>query len=183
MRRWGTSKGVSDETWADGTDMWTDETGSWSQIFKQKVVVCAPDVGGDLTYANFKFYQLDSGTTKGGVAFAPVLVREDLGVVGQKRSGELINDFKVMKLVDSVWPKVEGAPIRLRVGFREVVKGPLTWQDYATFNPATDLWVNTIVNEGLPGCGKAVSIEFSAMDGTPWRLDGYSMNVEAIGPY
>ena len=110
-----------------------------------------------MSYATYKFYQLDSGTTKDGAAFAPTLVREDLGVVGQKRSGELINDFKVMKLVDSVWPKVEGAAIRLRVGFREVVKGPLTWQDYATFNPATDLWVNTIVNENLPGCGKAVS--------------------------
>jgi hypothetical protein len=88
-----------------------------------------------------------------------------------------------MKLVDSVWPKLNGAPIRLRVGFREVVGGPLTWQDYTTFNPLTDLWVNTIVNENLPGCGKAVSIEFSSSDLTAWRLDGYSMNIEVIGPY
>jgi len=64
-----------------------------------------------------------------------------------------------------------------------VVKGPLTWQDYTAFNPATDLWVNTLVNENLPGCGKAVSIEFSATTSDSWRLDGYSMNIEVIGPY
>jgi hypothetical protein len=106
-----------------------------------------------------------------------------LGVVGQKRSGELINDFKQMKMVDSVWPKVSGAPIRLRVGFRETVGGALTWQDYTSFDPERDLWVNTIVNEDLPGSGKAVSIEFSATTSDTWRLDGYSMNVEVIGPF
>jgi len=132
---------------------------------------------------NTKFYQLDSGTTRDGVSFAVTLQREDLGVIGKKRTGEPINDFKQMKMVDAVWPKIEGAAIRLRVGFREVVKGVLTWQDYTTFNPATDTWVNTIVNESLPGCGKAVSIEFSTLASAYWRVDGYSMNVEVIGPY
>jgi hypothetical protein len=171
----GDLQGVSPETWADGTDAWDVDTGPWSQIFKQKIILCAPDFT--------KFYQLDSGITRDGVTFAPVLVREDLGIVGQKRNGEMINDFKQMKMVDSVWPKAEGAPIRLRIGFRETVKGPLTWQDYTTFVPETDLWVNTIVNENLPGCGKAVSIEFSALTAATWRLDGYSMNIEVVGPY
>jgi hypothetical protein len=180
----GDLQGVNTELWSDGTDTWDDETGPWSQIFKQKLVLCAPDPVRDLTYTNFRFYQLDSGTSRDiGPPATPVLAREDLGIVGQKRDGSLINDFKQMKLVDSVWPKLNGAPIRLRVGFREVVGGPLTWQDYTTFNPATDLWVNTIVNENLPGCGKAVSIEFSSSDLTAWRLDGYSMNIEVIGPY
>lgn len=180
----GDLQGVSAEAWSDGTDTWEEETGPWSQLFKQKLVLCAPDPTRALTYANSRFYQLDSGTSRDiGPSASPVLAREDLGVVGQKRSGELINDFKQMKLVDSVWPKLAGAPIRLRVGFREVVGGPLTWQDYTSFDPVSDLWVNTIVNENLPGCGKAVSIEFSASDLAAWRLDGYSMNVEVIGPY
>jgi len=171
----GDVQGVDPEAWSDGTDLWEEDTGPWSQVFRQKIVLCAPDFT--------KFYQLDLGTTRDGVPFAPILIREDLGVVGMKRSGELINDFKQMKMVDSVWPKLSGAPIKLRVGFRQLVGGTLTWQDYTTFDPATDLWVNTIVNENLPGCGKAVSIEFSATTAAPWRLDGYSMNVEVIGPY
>jgi hypothetical protein len=176
---------VSDELWSAGTDTWADETGPWSQIFKQKMVLCAPDPTRGLTYTSGRFYQLDSGTTRDSIGpqVTPTLTREDLGVIGQKRNGELINDFKQMKMVDSVWPKMVGAAIRLRVGFREVVGGPLTWQDYTTFDPATDLWVNTIVNENLPGCGKAVSLEYSASSLAYWRLDGYSMNIEVIGPY
>ncbi len=171
----GDIEGMTGELWSDGTDTWVDETGPWSRIFRQQVVLSSP--------VNTKFYQLDSGTTRDGVSFAVTLQREDLGVIGKKRTGEPINDFKQMKMVDAVWPKIEGAAIRLRVGFREVVKGVLTWQDYTTFNPATDTWVNTIVNESLPGCGKAVSIEFSTLASAYWRVDGYSMNVEVIGPY
>jgi hypothetical protein len=151
----GDLQGVNPETWSEGTDLWDDETGPWSQLFKQKLVLCAPDPTKALTYASPRFYQLDIGTNRDiGPEARPVLAREDLGTVGQKRSGELINDFKQMKLVDSVWPKLNGATIRLRVGFRDVVGGPLTWQDYATFDPPSDLWVNTIVNENLPGAAR-----------------------------
>ena len=82
----GDLQGEPTETWADGTDTWDTETGPWSQIFRQKNVLCSP--------VNSKFYQLDNGTTRDGVQFIPVLTREDLGVVGQKRDGSLINDFQ-----------------------------------------------------------------------------------------
>jgi len=181
----GDIEGAVGERWDDNpSEIWSTDTGPWSQMFKQRIVLCAPDPSKLLTYTGFKFYQLDAGITRDGVTFAPTLVREDLGIVGQKRDGSWINDFKQMKMVDSVWPKLAGdTTIRLRVGFRQEVNGPLTWQDYTTFNPDTDLWVNTIVNESLPGCGKAVSVEFSALTAAQWRLDGYAMNVEVIGPY
>lgn len=171
----GDVEGADEELWSDGTDEWSTDTGPWSEIFRQKVILSSPD--------NTKFYQLDKGNTRDGVAFSVTLQREDLGIIGRKRTGEPINDFKQMKMVDSLWPKAEGAPLRIRVGFREVVDGPLTWQDYTTFNPATDMWIHAIVNEDLPGCGRAVSIEFSTASALAWRLDGYSMNVEVIGPF
>jgi hypothetical protein len=172
----GDLQGVSTELWnlggnnaVDQAETWDMDTGPWSLITRQKMVLCAPDPTKLLTYTGFKFYQMDKGTTRDGVSFSATLT--------------LINDFKQMKMVDSVWPKMEGAPIRLRVGFRETVKGNLTWQDYTTFNPNTDMWVNTIVNEDLPGCGKAVSIEFSSVTSDMWKLEGYSMNIEVVGPY
>lgn len=171
----GDTQGISSELWSDGTDTWDVDTGPWSQIFRQKIILSSP--------SNTKFYQLDTGTTRDGATFVPTLIREDLGIIGRKRSGEPINDFKQMKMVDSIWPKITGGSIRVRVGFRDFVNGPLTWQDYTTFNPAIDMWVNTIVNENLPGCGKAVSVEFSAPTSDTWRLDGYSINVEIVGPY
>lgn len=171
----GDLQGVSGDLWSTGTDTWDDDTGPWSQIFKQKMVLCGTDAT--------KFYQLDIGTTRDGANFLPTLVREDLGILGKKRSGEWINDFKQMKMVDSIWPKVEGAPIRIRVGFRDFVGGSLTWQDYASFNPVTDMWINAITNEDRPGSGRAVSVEFSATTSAVWRMNGYAMNVEPIGPY
>lgn len=172
----GDVEGVSAEAWSDGSDIWDADTGQWSQIFRQKIILSSP--------ANTKFYQLDSGTTRDGVTFSPTLQREDLGIIGRKRDGGSINDFKQVKMVDSVWPKIDGqTSIRVRVGFRELPNGALTWQDYTVFNPLTDRWVNTIVNENLPGCGMAVAVEFSAQAADPWRLDGYAMNVESLGPY
>ena len=161
----GDIQGVGTELWnppagdnlVDTAEVWDSETGPWSQVFRQKLVLCSP--------VNTKFYQLDQGITRDGAVFGTVLTREDLGVIGRKTDGGPVNDFKQMKMVDSIWPKMSGAPIRLRVGFRDLVGGVLTWQDYTTYNPVTDLWVNTIVNENLPGCGKAVSVEFSSTTG------------------
>lgn len=171
----GDTQGVSGELWSDGTDTWDTDTGSWSQIFRQKIILCSPD--------NTKFYQLDTGITRDGATFTPTLQREDLGIIGRTRTGAAVNDFKQMKMVDAIWPKLEGSNIRVRVGFRDFVKGPLTWQPYATFNPATDMWINAIQDENVQGSGRAVSIEFSNTTGAAWRLDGYSMNVEVLGPY
>lgn len=170
----GDIEGVSAEAWSTGTDTWDQDTGAWSQIFRQKIVLCGTDAS--------KFYQLDQGITRDGLAYTAALQREDLGVLGKTRTGAWINDFKVEKMVDAIWPKVSGGSILVRVGFKDFVEGSLTWQDYNTFNPAVDMWVNAIVNESLPGSGRSVSVEFSNMSpGT--KLVGYSMNVEPISVY
>jgi len=171
----GDIEGVASELWSDGTDTWDVDTGPWSEIFRQKIVLSAP--------TNTKFYQLDTGTTRDGASFNPTLQREDLGIIGRKRDGGPVNDFKQIKMVDSVWPKIDGVAIRVRVGFRDTVGGALMWQDYTTFDPLTDLWIHAIVNENLPGSGKAVAVEFSNTTSAAWRIDGYSLNVEPLGPF
>lgn len=171
----GDIEGTSEELWSTGTDDWTEDTGPWSEIFRQKIVLSS--------VTNTQHYQLDKGLLRGGVTFSATLQREDLGIIGRKRTGEPINDFKQMKMVDAVWPKITGAAVRVRIGFRELVGGSLTWQDYTTYNPATDMWINAIVNENLPGCGRAVSIEFSTLTSATWRIDGYSMSIEVVSAY
>lgn len=171
----GDIQGASDELWSQGTDTWDDDTGPWSQVFRQRIVLCG-------TTAT-KFYQLDTGIQRDGVNFIPTCRREDLGIIGKTRSGQWINDFQIEKMVDAIWPKISGAPMKLRVGFREFVDGALTWQDFTAFNPVTDMWINAIVNESLPGSGRAVSIEYTADTSASWRLDGYQMNIEPISAY
>lgn len=173
----GDIEGASVDFWSTGTDVWDTDTGGWSQFFRGRVVLCSP--------VNTKFYQLDSGTTRDGAQFTPTLQRVDLGIIGKTRSGAPVNDWKKLKMVDSVAPKVNGASIRVRVGFRDAVgeTSPLQWQDYTAFNPASDIWVNTITNETITGCGRAVAIEFSADNSASWRIDGYSMDVTVVGDY
>lgn len=172
----GDIQGAVDEAWSTGTDTWDTDTGPWSLISKQKIVLSSVD--------NTKFYQMDLGTTRDGTAFRVTLQREDLGVLGRDRQGRWINDFKIEKMVDAIWPKISGTPvIQIRVGFREFVDGTLTWQAYNSFNPVTDNWINAIVDETLPGSGRAVSIEFTRADAAAWRIDGYSMNIEPLSAY
>jgi hypothetical protein len=173
----GDIEGAPIELWSTGTDVWDADTGPWSQFSRGRIVLCG-------TTAT-KFYQLDSGLLRDTVQFSPTLQRIDLGIIGRTRANAPINDWKKLKMVDSVAPKVTGAPIRVRVGFRDAVSeaAPLTWQDYTIFDPAVDIWVNTIVNENLPGCGRAVAIEFSADNSAAWRIDGYSMDVTVVGDY
>lgn len=171
----GDIEGASSELWSTGSDVWDTDTGPWSLVSRQQMVLCGTDAT--------KFYQLDSGITRDGTNYSVTLQREDLGVLGKKRSGEWINDFKVLKLVDAVWPKVSGAAIRIRVGFRQTINGTLQWQDYAAYDPATDMWVNAITNEDLPGSGRAVAVEFSSVTSAYWKIDGYSMNVIPLSVY
>ena len=173
----GDVEGEATETWSTGTDTWEEDTGPWSQFFRGRIVLCAP--------SQTKFYQLDSGVTRDGASFIPIAQRVDLGIVGRSRSGAPVNDWKKMKMVDSVAPKVQGAAIKIRVGFRDAVgeNSALQWQDYAAFDPQSDIWVNTITNENITGCGRAVAIEFTSENSNSWRIDGYSMDVTVVGDY
>lgn len=173
----GDIEGATGELWSAGTDSWDTDTGPWSQFFRGRVVTCSP--------VNTKFYQLDSGTTRDGLSFAPTAQRVDLGIIGRSRSGAPINDWRKLKMVDTIAPKGTGAAFRIRVGFRDAVgeNSTLQWQDYAAFDPNVDTGINVITNENITGCGRAVAVEFSADNSAAWRIDGYSMDVTIVGEY
>ena len=65
--------GINLEKWSDGTDTWDTETGPWSQVFRQKMVLCLPDNSQVLPTR----YRNDLRDGAGGSA--PTLTREDLG--------------------------------------------------------------------------------------------------------
>lgn len=171
----GDIEGASSETWDEGGDTWDEDTGPWSEIFRQQIVLCDPTAS--------KLLQLDKGNTKDGTAFSPTIIREALGVTGKKRNGEWISDVHSYKFVDSIWPKAEGEPFRIRVGFQESVNAALSWQPYITFDPESMRYVNPFVDENLPGSGVLFSIEFSALSGAQWRLDGYKIDVNVVGNF
>jgi|SRR5215813_4614218 len=161
------------EKWDDGTDIWDQFTGPWSQRERRRVVLCNP--------AGFKFYGLGIGTRRDGVIFSSTLQRDGLALIGKKQDGSLVVDHQRMKMLKRMWPKIRSATtstiINIRFGSQQTVDGAIGWGAYATFNPATQVF-----DDPAPVSGRAVGIEFTATD-LVWRLDGYKVDMIPMGEY
>lgn len=160
----------SEEAWNDGSEGWDVDTGPWSQLQRRRTILSSP--------INTKLYLLDSGITRDGSNFATLLRREGLSLLGRKRNGEWIVDHQVEKLVDGVWPKIQGGPVTIRIGSQETVNGAVSWGSPISFNPNVDVMASPDVVSG-----RAVGIEFSTSGGVSWRIDGYKYNVIPMGEF
>lgn len=160
----------SDEVWDTGTESWDTGSETWSTAKRRELVLLDP--------ANTKFRQANQGLLRNGASFPATVQRTSLSVLGKKRSGEWIVDHQIMKFVDRMWPKIQGGPVRVRIGFQQYVNGPVTWSPYTVFDPST-----MVLADFEPGCGRAVSVEFSTIDAVDWRIDGYKIAVDPSGEF
>lgn len=165
----GVIEEASPEVWDFGTDTWDEDTGNWSSAERRRLVLVDP--------AGVKFHQQNKGLLRNGVTFPSILQRVGLSVLGRKRSGEWIVNHEIMKFVDRIWPKVQGGPIRIRIGFQQLVHGQVTWKDYVVFDPAQ------MMNVDFTGLGRAVALEFSTDAAVHWRIDGYGIDVKQSGRF
>jgi hypothetical protein len=163
----GTVETSSGDTWATTTGTWDTDSDPWSTSNRRKVVLCKPTAT--------KFELLDSGETRDGTPFTGTVQRTGLSVVGRKRNGEWIEDFKQRKLVRRVWPKINGGTVNIRIGGAETPDGTITWTTPVSFNPDTDKWVDLVTQ------GSTLAIEFSGA--TNWKLEGYKLEMELLGNF
>jgi hypothetical protein len=154
-------------TWASATAQWSNVLGPWSIAIRRKGVACDVD--------NSKFQLLESGTSFDGTSFTGTLQRTGLGMVGKKRNGEWIVDFKKRKLVQRLWIKATGGPVNVRVGAQREVEGAISWTAPKAFTPGTDRYVDFMVD------GAAISVEFSAA--VPFRISGYKLEIMPTGEF
>jgi len=164
----GPIQGASDEQWNQGTDTWDDDTGPWSTLERRRVVLCGTDAT--------KFYNLDSGATRDGTTFTGTLQRLGLSLLGRTRTGEWVVDFDRWKMYDTIWPKLSGGSVSIRVGVQELVNGPVTWKPATVFNPATGPKI-----DAGPVSGRALAYEFSSTES--FRLDGLKMVIQDLGMF
>jgi len=156
------------ETWTSTVGSWDADLLAWSAQERRRVVLCKPTAT--------KLLKLDSGATKDGAAFTGKLQRTALSVVGQKRNNEWINDYQIRKMIQRIWPKVQGGPINVRVGYQDQVEGSVTWSEPQSFD-----WTTQVFVDGTLGSGRAVAVEFSgAVD---WRIDGYQIELALTGMF
>lgn len=155
------------EQWDQGTSLWSDFDGAWSNLSRRRVILCGTD--------DEKFYGFDdpTTTTHDGTLYTGTIQRENLALLGRKRTGEWIVDFEKRKMLRRLWIRATGGPINVRVGFTEQMGGTISWTAPQSFSPATQHWVDFF------GSGRAVSVEFSSQ--LPFKLLSYKLEGEAVG--
>jgi hypothetical protein len=121
--------------------------------------------------------QIDEGSQREGTDYLSRIRRTGLALMGQKRTGAPIVDFKRRKLFRRVWIKAKGDPFLVRLGVQEHPDGGVKWHTPVVFNPAVDSWVDLI------GSGRAVAIEFSSADKAQWEIHGYKPEVSPLGNF
>ncbi len=164
----GTIESFLPEQWDQGTDLWADDTGPWSELQRRRVVLLSP--------AASKFYLMDSGLTRDGVMFDRTLQRLGLALIGKKQNGEPIEDHQKLKMFKRLWPKIIGGTVNVRFGAQQFVNGTAAWSVAQPFNPASQVYVDPMFTSG-----RAVGFELSSQ--TDWRLDGYKLDMEPLGEY
>lgn len=157
----------SEVAWSAASGTWAAYFGAWNSSDRRRPV-------GVSTSGN-RFVLLDSSLQRDGADFTSTISRSGLAIVGRRRNNEPIVDFKNRKLLRRVWPKIEGAPVSVRVGAQREIDGSISWQPSKTFTPGTDRYVDMIAN------GAALSVEFSSSAAGDWLLSGYDLEVMRAG--
>lgn len=160
---------VGGYTWTTTPYTWATADVPWENLSRRKLIVCGTD--------DTLFFEFGTGTQRNGANFAAVALREALGVLGRRRNGAWIEDFKQMKMVTRIWPKVTGGPLNMRVGVQQVVDGPISWSPVQSFDPLTEMWKDFTVT------GRAISFEFSSTDAVDWKLEGYKYEQQPLGNF
>lgn len=164
----GNTSATGAEIWDTGTDTWDDDTGPWQRFDRRRLLLASPD--------NTKIYAMGTSLTRDGETISTILRREGLALIGKKRNGELIVDHQRWKLFKRMWPKITGDDVVIKFGYQTVVDGPITWLTPQSYDPTS----MTYADPG-PTSGRAVGIEITGTGN--WRIDGYKLDMEAMGEY
>lgn len=157
------------DLWSDGTDTWDEDTGPWDTLEHRHTLLCGTDES--------KFFKLNDGTTRNGVAFNGLLQRVGLSVEGKKRDGSWIVNHQSLKMLDRVWPKIKDGSVSIRFASQEFVDGPVVWTAPVAFDPTTGVFCDV----DPPISGRAIGLEVTASN--DFRLDGYRLNVVPLGNF
>lgn len=158
-------------TWADLTETWDELTNVWDVSTRNQVVFASGATGNRLSV-------FDQSGKRNTAAYTGTLTREGLSIIGRRRSGEPIVDFRSRKFVRRIWPKVEGGPVYVRLGYTDTVAGTVTWAAQKLFDPSTMMYVDFALSGRTAPC-----VEFSFASSQTTRIYGYTIEVTRAGRF
>lgn len=156
-------------TWEGDDITWEGDDIAWKTNERRRVVACATDTTA--------FKSLDQTFLNDGAMYTCTLQRTGLSLVGRKRTGEWIVDFKKRKTFKRIWLKIEGGPVNVRIGSQTLVNGSITWQPSQLFDPSSLLYLD-IIAEGV-----ALAIEISSTRSNNWAFIGYRIEFNVTGNF
>ena len=155
--------------WDDDTNSWEFDDVAWDTNDRRRYIACVTDLT--------QFQSLDQGLDRAGTSYTATLQRTGLALIGRKRTGEWIVDFKTVKTYKRIWFKIVGASVNIRVGVQMFPDTPVTWGASQMFNPNTQTYIDTVLT------GRALSIEISSTSSADWSLQGYRVEFNAGGHF
>jgi len=160
-------------TWDSSTDTWQSASGPWNSLatkpFLRQLIASVPDAT--------QLRQMESTNQNDGVSFSAYVERTGLDLMGIDRYGHLVRDQQKRKLVRGIWPRMSGGPVSIQIGSQDRLDGAITWSATQTFTPGVDEKVDFAVEAKLYG------IRFTWSGDVYGELDGFDVDVEALGDY
>lgn len=163
----------SNVTWDLDTEMWDDDTTLWNEqsfiAFQQRLL--------QSNQAQTRLQKLDSTNQFNAVNMTAYLERTGLAMVGKDREGNWKADFSHRKLVKRIWPKMEGGPVDVLIGYQEEWGDTVTWATAQSFDPASQHYLDFSVN------GRLIAVRFESDANVEWELHGYDLEIEILGEH
>lgn len=167
------SEGALDN-WDNASGSFDADTGVWGDrtfgIFQSRPLILNAD--------DQRFAQLDESYKIDGANYNSFVERAGLSIIGQDRQGNPKSDITTIKQVSSIWPKLTGGPISIRVGSQDFIDGPMRWTTPQQFNPQTQTRLD-LLDSFVPG--RLIAVRFENITDQPWELHGYDLDVNVIG--
>lgn len=163
--------------WDGDSATWESDLSSWGERIynpgSSRVILAKP-----LTGRNF--FAADATDQFDGTPFTTTIERDGLTILGQDRTGKLIQDTTTNKLLTAVYPRIEtqsSVTFNIYVGSQENRQSPIVWEGPFVFNPVTDRFITPMVQ------GKILSLKFEATVQGEFRFYGYDIEVVPVGAF
>lgn len=128
--------------------------------------------------ANTHLVQADIGDTFNGTAFDSFVERSNMALVGEDREGNPMADYQSRRLVKRLWPKGRGNPFNVYIGGSEQADVAPTYGAPMVFTPGQEF---NFVDPPDPLNTRLPAFKFESIDGLPFDISGYDVDIETLG--